>query len=53
MPTGRDRIVVPIQPAQYERVLRAERERRLALVRSVSTYGIYLIDYDGRLPSWN
>jgi diguanylate cyclase (GGDEF)-like protein/PAS domain S-box-containing protein len=40
-------------PARYEHLLRNEPARYSELVRNVSEYGIYMIDVDGYILSWN
>lgn len=38
---------------QYEALLRSDPQRYAQVVRNVSTFGIYLIDRDGLIRSWN
>lgn len=39
--------------SQYEALLRSDPQRYAQVVRNVSTFGIYLIDRDGLIRSWN
>ena len=40
-------------PARYEHLLRNDPARYSELVRNVSAYGIYMMDIDGYILSWN
>ncbi|HEX4871156.1 MAG TPA: sensor domain-containing diguanylate cyclase [Nevskiaceae bacterium] len=40
-------------PARHERLLQTDPERYTELVRNITGFGIYLIDRDGRVRSWN
>jgi len=40
-------------PAQHEALLRSQPETYAEMVRNVSAFGIYLMDRDGRILSWN
>ncbi|WP_020647984.1 sensor domain-containing diguanylate cyclase [Solimonas variicoloris] len=44
---------VALRSGEYEQLLQREPRRYADLVRSVSAFGIYLIDRDGRVGSWN
>jgi diguanylate cyclase (GGDEF)-like protein/PAS domain S-box-containing protein len=40
-------------PSRYEKLLRDAPERYSELVRHIGDYGIYMLDVDGRILSWN
>lgn len=40
-------------PHQHEELLRTQPERYASMVRNVTAFGIYLMDRDGRIQSWN
>lgn len=40
-------------PAQHEQLLRREPQKYSEMVRSITGFGVYLIDRDGRIRSWN
>lgn len=40
-------------PSQHEQLLRREPQKYSEMVRSITAFGIYLIDRDGRIRSWN
>jgi diguanylate cyclase (GGDEF)-like protein/PAS domain S-box-containing protein len=42
-----------LAPSRHERLLRTQPEKYSELVRSVTAFGIYLLDRDGRIKSWN
>jgi diguanylate cyclase (GGDEF)-like protein/PAS domain S-box-containing protein len=40
-------------PSRHERLLKTQPEKYSELVQSVTAFGIYLLDRDGRIKSWN
>ncbi|TXH05720.1 MAG: diguanylate cyclase [Nevskiaceae bacterium] len=40
-------------PARHEDLLRSNPARYAELVRNISSYGVYMIDLEGRILSWN
>lgn len=40
-------------PARHEQLLRSNPARYAELVRNISSYGVYMIDIEGRILSWN
>lgn len=40
-------------PSRHEALLRSQPERYAEMVRTVTAFGIYLMDRDGRVQSWN
>lgn len=42
-----------LRPGQQQTLLRDSPQRYVELVQSISAYGIYLLDREGRIASWN
>jgi diguanylate cyclase (GGDEF)-like protein/PAS domain S-box-containing protein len=52
-PSWRDEGVSALMPQRHESLLRQDPQRYSQMVKGVTAFGIYLIDRDGRVRSWN
>ncbi|HEY0974674.1 MAG TPA: sensor domain-containing diguanylate cyclase [Solimonas sp.] len=52
-PIWRDEGLAALMPGRHENLLRQDPQRYSEMVRGVTAFGIYLIDRNGKIQSWN